>query len=96
MVSLDSITAQRQRILHIAHQHGASDVRVFGSVSKNQATPSSDVDLLVHLDSDRTLLDQIALTQDLEALLNVSVDVVDDDAVHPLIRDDILAHAVTL
>ena len=37
----------RQEILDIAHRHGARNVRVFGSVSRGEAGPESDLDLLV-------------------------------------------------
>lgn len=96
MVSLNDIQSQRERILEIARQHGASHVRIFGSVSRGEAKVASDLDLLVHLDENRTLLDQIALIHALEDFLGCRVDVVDDEAVNPIIRDDILSQVVEL
>jgi predicted nucleotidyltransferase len=96
MVRLSDIQSRRDRILAIALRHGANRVRVFGSVSQGTATPTSDLDLLVHLEDGRTLLDQIALTHELEDLLGCSVDVVDDQAVHPILEPSILAGAVEL
>ncbi len=86
----------REAILRIAAQHGAYNVRVFGSFSRGQARPDSDLDLLVDLEPDRTLLDQIALWQDLEDLLGRKVDVVTPGALHWLIRDSVLKEAVPL
>ena len=40
---------KRDHILRIAAQHGASNVRVFGSVARGEAGPGSDLDLLVSL-----------------------------------------------
>jgi predicted nucleotidyltransferase len=96
MVTLSDIQNRKEQILEVAARHGASRIRVFGSVSRGDASPSSDVDLLVHLNDDATLLDQIGLKNDLEDLLGCNVDVVDDDAVFPAIRDGIMAEAVTL
>jgi hypothetical protein len=96
MVTLHDIQRRREDILGIAARHGASQVRVFGSVSRDQATASSDLDLLVHLGEGATLLDQIALKHELEDLLGCSVDVVDDEAVLPALREDIFAQAVSL
>ncbi len=96
MVSLNDIQSQRDRILEIAQRHGASHVRIFGSVSRDQADFASDVDLLVHLDENRTLLDQIALIHALEDFLGCRVDVVDDEAVNPNLREEILSQAVEL
>lgn len=87
---------KREEILRIAHRHGASNVRVFGSVAKGEAKPDSDVDLLVEMEPGRSLLDMIAIKQDLEDLLGRKVDVVTEAAVSPYIRDAILNGAMLL
>jgi uncharacterized protein len=60
----------------IAARHHARDVRVFGSVARGEDRPGSDIDLLVSFAADATLYDQVALTEEIEALLGVHVDVV--------------------
>lgn len=82
-MSLNDIQSRRERILEIARQHGASHIRVFGSVPRGDANSASDIDLLVHLDENRTLLDQIALIHALEDFLGCRVEVVDEEAVNP-------------
>ena len=84
---------RRQEILDVAASHGAHNVRLFGSVARGEARPGSDVDLLVEMDSDRSLLDLVGLGQDLEALLDCKVDVLTDASLHPALRDRILAEA---
>ena len=96
MVTLASLRERRDDILRLARAHGASRVRVFGSVARGQAGGRSDLDLLVRMAPDRSLLDRIALTHDLEDLLGTSVDVVNERAVHDLIRNEVLAEAVEL
>ena len=96
MVSMSDIQSQRERILEIARQHGASHVRIFGSVSRGSESSTSDIDLLVSMAPNRSLLDRIALIHDLEDLLHNSVDVVNERALHPVIRDEVLAEAVEL
>jgi predicted nucleotidyltransferase len=86
----------REEILRIATAHGAQNVRVFGSVSRGEASSKSDVDFLVKLESGRSLLDLIAIKQDLEDLLGCAVDVVTEDAVSPYIREQVLKEAVGL
>ena len=66
---------------------------MFGSVARGQAVEGSDLDILVRLDDNRTLLDHVALMQDLEDLLGCRVEVVEDRALHRLIRDRVLAEA---
>lgn len=90
------LQGQRSAILRIAASHGASHVRVFGSVARGEATPTSDVDLLVELEPSRSLLDHVALKQDLEDLLGRKVDVITEKALHWYVRDRVLAEAVPL
>ena len=93
---MKDILARREEILRVAAQHGASNVRVFGSVVRGESAEGSDVDVLVELDDDRSLLDHIALKQDLEDLLGGEVDVVTEGGLHRLLLDRILAEAVLL
>jgi len=82
--------------LRVASAHGARNLRVFGSVSRGEATDKSDIDLLINLEPGRTLLDIIAIKQDLGDLLGCNVDVVTEDSVSPYIREQILKDAVSL
>jgi predicted nucleotidyltransferase len=83
----------RQDILRVAAKHGARNIRLFGSAARGEDRPGSDLDLLVDMESGRSLLDLVALGQDLEELLHRKVDVITDSSVHPAIRPHILADA---
>lgn len=92
----DLVQKKRDQILQIAAKYGARNVQVFGSIVRGEATAESDLDLLVELDRDRSLLDLIAIKQDLEDILGCPVDVVTKAALSPYIREQILKEAVTL
>jgi hypothetical protein len=96
MVALNDILSRREEILHIAARHGAHHVRIFGSVARGEAGKGSDVDFLVRLEPGRSLLDHVALIQDLEDFIGCRVDVVTDRSLHRLVRDRVLAEAVPL
>ena len=83
-------------ILRVAHAHGASTVRVFGSRARGDSRSDSDLDLLIALEPGRSLLDIVAIKQDLEDLLGYSVDVVTEGGLSPYLRDRILAEALPL
>ncbi len=70
----------REQVRRLAHRHRAGNVRVFGSVARGDDGPDSDLDFLVTFDERASLLDQAALTDDLEELLGVPVHVVSDRA----------------
>jgi predicted nucleotidyltransferase len=88
--------ARRAEILRLAEQHGCANVRVFGSVATGESGPGSDIDLLVDLAPGRGLLDLGSFLYDLEELLATGVDVVESGAIHPYIRERVLAEAVPL
>ena len=87
---------KREEILRLAAKHGASNVRIFGSVVRGEDRPDSDVDFLVELQADRSLLDRVALIQDLEDLLGRKVDVATVKGLRDVWRDRILKEAVPL
>ena len=83
-------------ILRLVDHHGAHNVRIFGSVARGQTDADSDLDLLVEFDADRSLLDRIALMQDLKDLLGIDVDVVTQRALHRDLQAQILRDAQPL
>ena len=87
---------KRKEILRIAQAHGASNIRVFGSVARGEEGPESDLDLLVEMKPGSSLLDLVSLWQDLEDLLGHKVDVITEGGISPYLRDRIYAEAVPL
>ena len=90
------VERNRSAILEAAARHGARNVRVFGSVARGDDRPDSDIDLLVDMGKDRSLLDLVALAQELEELLRRPVDVLTPDSLAPSIRQRISAGAHAL
>ena len=87
---------RRKAILAAAESHGFRHVRVFGSVRRSEASVDSDVDFLVDREGDPSLLDRAALATELEAILGRRVDVVPEEALHWLVRPQVLFEAVPL
>jgi predicted nucleotidyltransferase len=92
----ERLEALRPDVLDLAHRHGASNLRVYGSIATGLEHERSDLDLLVDLSPEHSLLGVISLRQDLEDLLGCSVDVTEETSLLPLIRDKILGQAVVL
>lgn len=87
---------KRNEILSIATRYGAKKIKIFGSTLRGEAKKNSDVDFLVELESGRSLLDIVAIKQDLEDLLGCKVDIVTEAALSPYIRNEVLSQAVRL
>jgi len=90
------IEQYREDILRISKAHGVTDVRVFGSMARDTANESSDVDLLVCPLPGTSLFDLGGLVMDAQELLGRSVDVVSEKALHPAIRERVLREAQPL
>jgi len=90
------LQANRDSILRIAATYGASNVRVFGSVARGEADSESDIDLLVDMEEDRSLLDLSGLLTNLQALLGYKVDIVTEQGLNERLRERVLKDAVKL
>ncbi len=88
---------RRAAIIEAARRRKASNVRVFGSVSRGADTQDSDVDLLVDLASDvDRLLGLIGLERELAELLGRPVDVVPARSLKAALAPTVLAEAIPL
>lgn len=92
--NLALVRAHRDEIVQIAGRRGISEIRIFGSVARGDATPASDIDLLVDFDTSHRGLDLFAFAREVEELLGHRVDV--GTEVHRVIRDKVDAEAVPL
>jgi hypothetical protein len=95
-MKIEELKEKREQILAIAERHGARRIHIFGSTARGEGARDSDVDFLIELAPKRSLLDIIAMKQDLEDLLQCKVDVVTEKAVSPYIRDEIVSRAIAL
>lgn len=95
-MSLETLRRFRREILALASRHGARNVRVFGSIARGDNGAHSDIDLLVDVEAGCTLLDVIALEQDLEQLLGQRVDVLTDGGLSPYLQQQIFTEATAL
>jgi predicted nucleotidyltransferase len=94
--SMAELARLRAEILAAAARHGATNVRVFGSVARGDADAASDVDFLVDFEPGRSLFDLAGLLVDLEDLLGHPVDVVTEPGLKARIRQRVLAEAVAV
>jgi uncharacterized protein len=80
----------------LARDFGVKSVALFGSVVRDEATPASDVDLLVEFDGRPVGLFHLSRTQHyLEAILGIpKVDLVLRDGIKPALKERILREAI--
>jgi predicted nucleotidyltransferase len=83
-------------VLEIADRHGATNLRVFGSVARGDEDADSDIDVLVDLPPDAGLFTLLRLKDDLERVLETRVDVIPADSLRPEVRARVVEDVVAL
>src|SRR5208282_821009 len=89
------IGAKRARVLRLARSHGATNVRVFGSVARKEATAESDVDILIDRAKGQRL-NLLGLALALAKTLGRQVDLTAEDDLFWLVQPQVIAEAVPL
>lgn len=94
---LNLLQDKREEIMEIAAKHGAFNVRVFGSVARNEASSKSDIDLLVDYSVENiSPWFPAGLKLDLEKLLDRQVDIATESALKERLRERVLSEAIIL
>lgn len=87
------LLSRRADILAIASHYRVRNLRVFGSVVRNDDTDASDLDLLVDALPGATLFDLGGLQDELQTALGLKVDLLTEAGLHKSIRDRVLSEA---
>lgn len=94
---MDELNALAEKTRPIFKKWNIKRARLYGSRARGDSHAGSDVDVLIDYgDAQFSLLDHVGLQQDLSEELQLPVDVVTEDAVHPLLRDRIYSDARTI
>lgn len=96
MNTLSILRSRRSEILALATKHGASNVRLFGSVVRGEDREDGDVDFLVDMQETSSLFDLIGLQQDMERVIGRKVDVLTPNGINRYLKDRILGEATPL
>ncbi len=94
--TLAELRNRRDEILALAGRHGASNVRVFGSVARGDASADSDIDLVVEFNPGTSLMDHGDLIMDLQDALGCKVDIVSARGMRDRLKARVNAEAVAL
>jgi predicted nucleotidyltransferase len=90
------LSEKRDEIRGIAARHGAYNIRIFGSVVRDEAGPDSDIDFLIDAGPTTSSWFPAGLILDLQEILGRPVEIVTEKALNPYIRESVLREAVPL
>jgi predicted nucleotidyltransferase len=86
----------KDTIVPVLIRHQIIRAGIFGSVAKGEATSKSDVDILVELGHEISLLEFVGIKYELEDLLGRKVDLVEYQAVKPRLKNRILSEEIRI
>lgn len=69
--------------------HGATRIVIFGSYSRGEERPDSDLDIIVDFRDRKSLIDIIGIEQELSDELGIKVDLLTERSISPYIIDEI-------
>jgi len=91
-----ALRRHRSALQRVAARHGATNLRLFGSVARGDDDQHSDIDLVVDLPETISLLELIALRRELAELLDAPVDVVPARSLRPDVAAVVEREAIQL
>ena len=92
----DSINEIKEKITPILKDYGVEKAALFGSAARGRMRKDSDIDILVDIKKDISLLDLIKMKFSIEDKINRKVDIVEYDSIKPSIKDYILKEQIVI
>lgn len=90
------IVQYREALLEVARRHGASNLRVFGSIARGEDTTGSDIDLLIDVPRGTTYFDLARLKREAEDLTGLIFDIHTTSELKDAVREQALSDATPL
>ena len=84
------LNIDQRKLEEFCQNSGISYLALFGSHARGDARESSDIDLLVDFNEEKSLLDHVRLENNLEGLLGKKVDMVTRRSLHPYIKEYVM------
>ena len=91
-----AISRIKRKIIPILKKNNVVRAGIFGSYARGEAKKRSDVDILIEIKKDVSLLDIIGIELKLKKILNRKVDLIEYSSIYPLLKDRILNEEVRI
>lgn len=93
---MDTLKEIEKKILPILKKHNVKKAGFFGSYVRGEEEKKSDVDILVELEKNLSLLDVIGIKLELERAIKKRVDLVEYETIRPELKKIILKEEVLI
>ncbi len=86
----------KRKILPILQRYGVKKIGLFGSCIREEMREDSDIDILVEIEDDISLLEFVGVKLEIEEELGKEIDLVEYNTIKPLLRERILKEQVII
>lgn len=94
VIVMESIESIKDKIIPVLKRHNVLKAAIFGSIVRGELKANSDIDILVDMDNEKSLLDFIQLKLELEEKINRKVDLIEYFAIYPVLKEKIMKEQV--
>lgn len=84
------------KIIQVLKSHGAKKILIFGSYVRDQATPKSDLDIIVEFETPKGLIKFVGIQNELSDKIGIDVDLLTERAISPYLIDKIKKEAIVI
>ena len=95
-MNIENIRAEKTSILALLNPYGIEDIKVFGSFARGENNHDSDLDLLVKLKKNLSLLKLARVERLLSEKLGIPVQLITENGLNPLIKNNVINEALSL
>jgi predicted nucleotidyltransferase len=92
MTDVTELNQIKAKILPVLQQYGVQRAYLFGSTVRGDATPTSDIDLMIDGINQPGLFAFMKLQFQLEDIINKKVDLIMEEGIKPYLKNSIYAH----
>ena len=85
-----------EKVISFLKECGSKKISIFGSYVRGEATPESDLDIIVDFEESISLLDIVGFEMDLSERLGIKVELLTEKSISPYIIEDVLAEAIVI
>ncbi len=95
-INNSTIASIKRKIVPLLKQEGIKKAGIFGSYARGEAKKNSDIDILVEIRKDLSLLGIIKIQNKLEDILGKKVDLIEYKELNPLFRKEAIKEEVRI
>jgi predicted nucleotidyltransferase len=96
MPSKKEIERIKGKVIPILKPYGLKRLGLFGSFVRGETRKKSDIDILVELTQDISLLEFVGLKLEIEEALGKKIDLVEYNSIKPRLRQRVLSEQIVL